>query len=294
MFVAIGYDQSPGTTIVIATSVDGGVTWQAQTSSWGAGPGYPSAVAWSSSLGLFVIVGLGPTAGDPSFLTSPNGSVWTPRSTPLDGLSVGSVVWAASLGMFVASAVDQTMVYPGTGYIATSTNGTTWTTTTVILNTRFRSLSWSPSVGRFVACLDNTSNYGPNYTSPDAINWQLQPWGTGIFNPKKAVWVDNIGAFVGVGRDGGNVTERVVATSFDGGVTPWVTRDSPFNNGTARSVGVADDGQVMVGGTGPAYGELMSSADGVHWRAQPSPWDASHGTIRAIASSPTVTVIGGI
>jgi len=283
MFVAGGSDL--GSTITVQTSVDDGVTWVARTTPWD-GVSVVNRVAWSSDLGLFVAGG----SDAPAFCTSVNGTVWTPQTSPVDTFNVSSIVWASSLGLFVASANDFTSPFPWNGYVVTSPDGVTWTTRATIRYVK--DISWSPALGRFVLCAYG-SNTGPNWTSPDGITWQQQQWGTGVFTPAAAAWVDSIGRFVAVGTDNG-IPERLVATSFDGGVTPWVPQTTPFDDGGVNAVGVADDGQALVSGNTSWFtGALMSSPDGMQWRAQPTPFDTPTGYINVMPASATVTVLGG-
>ena len=282
MFVAGGSDFVGS--ILVSTSVDGGVTWTAQTTPWD-GLTDINSISWSPSLGLFVAGAAG--GNGPSLMTSPNGSAWTLRASPVDDNYVFGITWASALGLFVAVTND----YVGdVGYIVTSPDGTNWTIQASYPSDPIIDVSWSPALGMFVACTGNASG-GWNLTSFDGVNWQWQDGQlTGVFYPQKTVWVDNLGRFVAIGTDGATPVARLVATSFDGGVTPWVPQATPFDDGGVNAVGVADDGQALVGGnTSSGTGPLMSSSDGMQWRTQPTPLTVAS----AMAASSSVTVLGG-
>ena len=102
-FVAVG---SAGEIYASGTGASG--SWSARTSGTA---NQLNGVAYSSSLGLYVVVGAGGT-----IRTSPDSVTWTSRTSGVS-TTLNSVLWDGTYFVVVGSA----------GVILTSTNGTTWT-----------------------------------------------------------------------------------------------------------------------------------------------------------------------
>lgn len=156
----------------ILTSADG-TTWTARSSPFDAGPpvlpGHPkrggecNGVAYGA--GLWVAVGRGTKA----IATSPDGTTWTGRTSPIpddDALSAGAVAWNGSL--FVVAASDGN---GGDPIIVTSPDGTTWTahTTSVADFATAVDVVWDSIDGRWVVLTDDSSNRV--LSSADGASW---------------------------------------------------------------------------------------------------------------------------
>lgn len=162
------------------------------------------------------------------------------------------VVWAPSLGMFVAVAANAAATT-----VMTSFDGVTWTSRTPATNDSWSGLAWSPSLSLFVA----VSTSGTIMTSPDGITW------TGRTSPEAnqwtaVCWAASINLFVMVSNTG---THRV-QTSPDG--VTWTSR-------TAASASAWQDVEWCPGltlfvachSTGGTSG-VMTSPDGTTWTSQ--------------------------
>ena len=188
-----------------ATSPDG-IIWT-QGGDFGT---FNQSVAWSPSLGLFVVVGDAGAIG-----TSPDGATWT-NHTPGGG-SWKAVAWGG--GRFLA-------VGPG-GTIRYSTNGSSWSDDigpswpdpldTVIFN----DLAWGQS--QFVIALSPfTGVLDEIVATPDGVMLATYSDGFGSDNPYAVAWSSALGLWV-IGGTGGKL-----ATSPDG--VTWATRTSGFGS----------------------------------------------------------------
>lgn len=226
---------------------------------------------------------------------SPDGTSWSaPGETIFNGAD--GVIWAESLGLFVASCRD--------AGIQTSPDGITWTqravpdsfrcsflatngtvivctgrnnsnTTRVMYSTD--AINWTlatdPHFSGYGQIVDWSGSRfmmaGDNYiTSPDGIAWtQVHdfsggPYGTGI------VWADALGWVTGGFADGSN---HVIATSPDG--ITWTSRSTPFDNGFVQMIDWNGSLLVAVGYDSAQNHSIMTSSDGVTWTARTTPAD---------------------
>ena len=115
-------------------------------------------VAWSSSLSLWVAVGVG-TAN--TIATSTDGSVWTGRGTSIFTNGGHGVAWNGT-NRWVA-------VGDGTNTIATSTDGISWTGLgALIFTTAGYGVVWNSSLSKWIAVGKGTNSIA---TSTDGFNW---------------------------------------------------------------------------------------------------------------------------
>ena len=124
-------------------------------------PNIPEGVAYSPSLGLWVIA----MTNSIYSATSPTGT-WTARKTGL--FQMHDVVWSESFGLFVAvgDAVG------GDGQIFTSSDGITWTERANPKNFALHGVTASNHQFIAVGAADGTDAY--MITSPDGITWTEQ------------------------------------------------------------------------------------------------------------------------
>jgi hypothetical protein len=111
--------------------------------------------------------------------TSTDGITWTPKAGQSG--SWRQVVYAPSLSMLVAIATD----LGSTQAVMTSTDGgDTWTlqTTPTITNSTWRSITWSPTLSKFLAVGHNNdftvTGIGIAMTSSDGVTWTEISWDT--------------------------------------------------------------------------------------------------------------------
>jgi predicted RecA/RadA family phage recombinase len=226
-----------------------GITWTAQTTP------IPT-LAWSNLAygnGLYVAVS---TSGTGSrVMTSPDGIIWTLRTTPTDNqwydITFGN-------GLFVAVAGNGT----GTGdRVMTSPDGINWTIRTTPADNIWNGVIYAN--GQFVAVATSGTAGNRVMTSPDGITWTLR------VAANSYAWTSvayGNGLYVSVAA--GGIGNRVM-TSSDG--ISWASRSSAANNQWldivfANGLFVA----VAVTGTG---NRVMTSPDGINWTAQSTPAD---------------------
>lgn len=176
MLVAVG---TSGGTNVIATSVDAGVTWTLRLASGGF-IGF-SCVMWMPTLGMFVAGGTAITTAA-TIYTSSDGITWTQRFTSAFAGSVIAMTYSSSLNMIVAVG--------SFGRVASSSNGITWSETTVLAGT-FNSAAWSPvsQVFLFVGAASIQRSLDGISFSTVTNPITSQVWG-------KIKWQDELGVFV--------------------------------------------------------------------------------------------------
>lgn len=194
---------------------------------------------------------------------------------------------------------------------AASNSAVKWTTQTADGAGTWRSVAWSPSLGRFVAV--GTSSTFPNatvrriMTSSDAKTWALVPttglpttsgqWTSVAWSPERNLFV-----VVGCGR-GGNITctsgsNLRVMTSPDG--TTWTERTTPDATSNWQSITWSPQLGLFVAVADAGDNSVMTSSDGTTWTARTAPednawksveWSPQLGLFVAVASSGTSRVM---
>jgi hypothetical protein len=114
-----------------------------------AGSGPWAGIIWSPELGLFAAVLA--TTSTSAIQTSPDGIVWTTRTTP-NLAYTGPIIWISELGIFVTGTSTNLNA------IVTSTNGITWTaqTTPTTAGATAYAISWSPELYQITMTLGGT------------------------------------------------------------------------------------------------------------------------------------------
>lgn len=226
---------------LVMTSPDG-VTWTQRTAASASGW---TAIVWSPDLSLFVAVA---TSGASQVMTSPDGITWTSRTAAAARTWQG-VAWSPALGLFAACAASG-----GVDCIMTSPTGTTWTQRTAP-SSAYNAIAWSPAAGRFVA-VGGTGGTATALSSADGITWTARAAANG--NSWQAViWVDDLGLFVAVAKDGAGTTTNRIMASPDG--IAWTGYLTP-SVGAWFSVAWGADQLVAVGIISGAVAQIMTVA----------------------------------
>src|SRR6188474_1753051 len=116
------------------------------------------------------------------------GYSWIGRTIPQSN-SWQDIVWAPSLGLFVAVAQG------GTNRVMTSPDGLTWTVRT-ISSKSWTTVTWSESLGLFVALAANASGNATVATSTNGTTWTDGTMYNGLWS--SVTWSPDLGLFVGV------------------------------------------------------------------------------------------------
>jgi len=235
--------------------------------------------------------------------TSSDGDYWTPRPTPLDGLTVVSVAWNGSLWLAVSK---------DTGIIIYSSDGITWTANDTPLAVA-NSVTWNGSLWLIVG---TTATESTNYliTSPDGLTWT--PQSTPFSRPGQVVTSRRIlSPTIPINRV---LTENFcVATANSGFIysydaVTWL----PQNTSGGRKVALGGNflpntaiwnGSYWLGG-GTSEGSVINfSVDGITWSSSvQSPFDGhtgltkdgtplvEQGTVNTLAWNGVIWVAGGL
>ena len=169
------------------TSVDfSSTTWQS--------------TAWSPELNLAAAV-----SNSNEIKTSPDGVVWTSRSSPGSGFQFQDVCWSPDLSLFVAIAFN---LNSGKSIIKSS-DGITWSYIATSSLQYLRSVCWSPELSLFVAVAQIATSGNIICTSEDGNTWVSRgAVGDSWF---RIIWVSELSKFIATG--GGSIRAM---TSSDG------------------------------------------------------------------------------
>ncbi len=197
------------------------------------------AVEYSTTLGLFCAVGV--SVAD-RILTSVDGITWVSRTPGNPASGFQGIVWSASLNLFCAV---------GTATIETSPDGITWTTRVPAAVEDLFDVTYSASVGLFVA-VGGLATVPKIQTSPDGITWTTRA-PAGVVDRFRAVTFSiALGLYCAVGFNGR------IETSPDGIV--WTSRTAagtPIFRGVTFSENL---GLFVAVGTA-----IETSPDGIVW-----------------------------
>ena len=220
---------------------------------------------------------------------------------------IASVSFAFVLGL-VLVAGDPTFVS------ALDSTALKWTTQTAAGSGGWRSVTWSPELGRFVAVGRQSSfpfaTIARIMTSTDGKSWDLvgSPGvgsvpNLGVWN--SVTWSPELGLFVavacnvintGVCGTGGD-TLRVI-TSPDG--YAWTARSTPDTSSTWQSIIWSPELDLFVAVADGGSNSIMTSPDGITWTARTAPedntwksvtWSADLSLFVAVAGSGTNRVM---
>jgi hypothetical protein len=175
--------------------------------------------------GTFIASALG---GVNRLMKSQDGINWTTITTGDNTKAWIGITWAKNKGIIVA--VDYTT--NTTSKIMYSTNGTTWTTSTIdASNVNFYSINYSPSLGKF----STVAQAGTNrvYYSTNGINFIAGSISSNVWFD--VVWAEGFGLFLAAGRTGGNPSPTIVASSTDG--ETYTDRYTSLTNDNIPTIG---------------------------------------------------------
>jgi hypothetical protein len=137
-----------------------GIIWRSLSGT--VGRAYWNSVVWSPERNLLVAVAK-EVFGDNTnrVITSSDGITWTPRDVAID---LNSVVWSPERNLFVAVGLRTAI---------RSTNGIDWTTSVAdIDNYEWRSITYSPTLNRFVAVAYNSgSSFSSIISDDNGVTW---------------------------------------------------------------------------------------------------------------------------
>jgi hypothetical protein len=235
-------------------------------------------VTWAQSISLFVATTLSTSQ---RFITSPDGKVWTIRSSTVTTPQCYSVAWAPSIPIFVAVSVA------GTQRVATSPDGVTWTLRNTSNDScQWMGVCWSPELSLFVAVGQTSTNR--LMTSSNGTSWT-----TGVSTYDSNAWISvcwssSLTLFVAVANSGSN---RVL-TSPNG--TTWTPRTSANESNAWNSVCWSPDLGLFVAVAITGTNRVMTSTNGTSWTSRTPPndsaawqsvcWSPEQGVFMAVAS----------
>ena len=226
------------------TSPDG-VAWTA-INEMNLGPGSSNkftSVCWSPQRKLFVAsfgcqAGVDASSGGQDvtniIFTSPDGINWTQRSIGID--SWPCVTWSPELGIFCAIGGGSTSRGAGglngaaftSKNVATSVDGTSWTTSAVLPTASYWShVSWSSQLGMFLAVAgggDQLSSIAA--TSKDSVLWTAATL-SNTWYWSHTTWSPETGRFLVLGGNKNGTVSKPTANTLT------MTRTAPVSSGAA-------------------------------------------------------------
>ena len=226
-------------------------------------------VAWDEDAALFVAVGDNGASGAGKIFTSPDGVVWTARTstTTATNKRLLDAAYAPALNRWVVVGEDAHIETAGAAADQWTSQTSAFTGTSIIY-----SVAWSPSLALFCAVGDN----GEINTSTDGFTWTLRTSTHGTSTINSVAWDEVLGIFVAIG------TGVKYSSSTDG--INWTARTVPGSPvGTPAQVIATKNGFLVAG---PGSG-VYHSVDGITWTFKAL---ASTGSIKGIAVGSGLTV----
>lgn len=218
LFVAVGYDFISSNSIMKSSDA---ITW---TSSSATTQANWTCITWSDELSQFVMCGESDDGYNLQLISISNDAInWTSASIFEVQKRLETICWSPQLSLYVVGTASLSG-----SYFLYSSNGINWTTTDEILSQYITSITWSPSLLRFIATND--------WVSPDKIIYTdasyLLPFNdTTILGTRPSSVTDVEGSIVNVGNSsnivnvglysnyvniGGNLTVNGIVNISDG------------------------------------------------------------------------------
>ena len=245
MLVAVSNNGSVGRIMI---SEDAGKSWELI-------PGFTN-VAWNSvcwGAGLFVISGNGTAQNN--IITSPNGRVWTTRtSTGING-NATSVIYGHSGFLVGASGVSS--------LFTRSIDGISWSAVVSSVMTDANGVGWGNNT--YMALYSTTGTVAKVASSTDITNWTAKYSGSALI-PRRVAYGNSTFLITSTG------TTRVLASVNDGDA--WTIRTLPVDV-LPWGVCFAEDRFIITAqsGTGANNRSLVTFDKGVTWSVIPTPQD---------------------
>lgn len=249
-FIASGVDATHASPRGMSSS--DGITWAAHNPA--SGIVWGNAVSATSSLAVMAGSAAGsPPATNDIVTSADHGSTWTSRASPANITQFNGVI-TVSGGRHVAVGFPDVDTHSG---IATSTDGSTWTTISsgFPTNHSYYDVAWNGSIYAAVGSDFDTDFQGSASSSPDGLAWTNRttaPSGPiNTFDGPNFLSIAPLnlsgGGFVAVGRDNNSFTIPYIMYSADG--ITWVARTGPIasGNGILNGVGAGQVGAKIVG-----------------------------------------------
>ena len=208
-----------------------------------------NSVCWSPKLGLFCAVASTGVAN--RVATSPDGLVWTARSTSGLDQSWNSVCWSPELGIFCAVASS------GAVRIMTSSDGVTWTGQTTPEANAWNSVCWSPELYLFCAVASSGTNRV--MVSSNGTSWTAYPASSAVS------WTSVVWSYE---------NRILLAVASDSATIMYSASGTIWTSGTGVAVGATSvcwssyQGLFCVVGTGSVGNYVATSPDGLTWTAR--------------------------
>ena len=260
----------PNGNVNVWTSTDG-LAWQSQTATLpGDGSGNLLNAIWTGTAWAGIVETYGPNAATQTLATSMDGLTWSaagelPASpSKTNYRHIAAMTWTGTY--YVVVGYDGDSNNNDHGFIFSSTDGTAWTSASVVSSPsssfQVNDVTWT---GTQAVAVDST---GGIYTSPTGQTWTKQTAAAGTSNIQfnNILWTGM--QLVASGQD--------VQTSTDGITWAEVTR-----NGLYENVSVWTGTQAVAAGYG---GSISTSTDGNAWtRVSPL---SDNSNLVAIVSTP--------
>ena len=274
-------------------------------------------VCWGAELGLFVAIHANSesTFFKNNIMTSPDGLVWTTRSTLTSNIfrrvcyglrrfivvssnpnvmvgktSTDGINWTDFTQLITCSAVcfaPEIPLFIGVGANACmySSDGVTWVkqTTPIGISAEWTSICWAPGAalsgnsGRFVATCP-TALASIDY--PMDAGWYAVARNSGTcvaFSPMLKLFVN---CFDNTSSESKG---QKIQTSTD--TINWPVRATPNDSNWQKVIWISDLGLFIAVGTTGTQRRVMSSIDGITWEINTSPLPAAAGTLEMMWTS---------
>lgn len=221
--------------------------------------------AWQEIVyGNGVFMGISSDGATSRAISSPDGINWTLR-TP----SVSQVYNSIAFGNGTFIAVSSSAAGTNNTYATfTTNNGSSWTLPTSTLTTTgtvtWNSITFSPSLNRFVAVGASNINNNVMYSNNNSVNWILSTSPSLNVTYNSISWSSSLNLFVAVGNN------NSLMRSTDG--ISWSIVTSPTNNSWS-SISWSPKLNLFVAlpsvaGSGGSLQRVITSPNGVDWTSR--------------------------